>query len=395
MILSLVPLHAQNSVKGIVRDITTNMPIEMVTVSTGDAQFSTLTNRSGNFQLKFNSGVTNIVFSHLSYAKYQVNLTDLPADGVFYLNPKTFELEEVVIINTPINLFLEKLIASSRAQLTTPLVQNTYYREFLTFNGRYVEFSDGLVDFSLYRKGKDIENKVAVNQSRAVFLEEYKQGSLKVINPVIENYMPEICNFTYLKGIFLTKKRYKSYNFTFKNFTSPEGTPLTKIEFNPTEGVKDDLWEGTIIYDPEKYIIMDIDIKKVPALLQYAKVHNRLIFGKYQYGGYTLKTSYKNVAEKYMLSYFRWHREVRTWKPNAFDNHYSCKNDIIVTSSTTDGSEFDENEPYRKKTLYETPTNYKDKFWEGNNAILLTEEEQQIIKLLDTKTINPQTNKLE
>src|SRR5690606_38724224 len=94
------------------------------------------------------------------------------------LEPQEIVLEEVVVVNTPINEYLKQLIASSQARLNAPSLLNTYYREFVKVNERYTKFADGLVDYSVIKDKKKIKTQTQVKQSRAAKIQNAEDEAL-------------------------------------------------------------------------------------------------------------------------------------------------------------------------------------------------------------------------
>lgn len=373
------------TVKGVVKDMVTHKPIEFVTVSTDDFKFNTISNSEGAFRLRFNPGVGKITFSHLGYKDYHLKLSNLPADSIFYLEPKNFEVEEVVIMNTPINEFLRKLIDNSKASQTSPLQLKGYYREFLNFNGHYVKFADALTGYTISGNGKKVKPKLSVKQSRAKQLASYKEGFVRALVDVRKTAALD-CNFEVPEYIFFSGKGYKDYDYTFKSRESEGGENLMVISFSPKRGLKKNLFEGSIVYNPTKNIILNIDVKMVEGLKQYAEESSFLFIARYKDLEFVYKSAFRDTDGRYSLSFSSLNGSVRIWRKNAYDNTYIFKNDLIITETLpqTPDSKAD---AYHERSLYESGSNYTDKFWEGNNAIQLTPEEEKIVQSLENKTL--------
>ncbi len=56
---------------------------------------------------------------------------------------------------------------------------------------------------------------------------------------------------------------------------------------------------------------------------------------------------------------------------------------MVVTNATPDVAGFDNAKKFKYRSLYYSGTNYTDSFWLGNNAMVLTPEEEEIIKQLE------------
>ncbi len=389
--LSAATATAQSVViKGVVKDITSNQPLSHVTVSSDDGKWVTITNDEGSFSLACAVSTKKIVFSCLGYAPYSSTTATPPADGIFYLEPKDFELDEVVIINTPIDEFMNKLIKSSIQQLKTPVVLNTYYREFIKINNKNTKFADGLVNYNLYRKKDDLKSGIVVKQSRAVELDTFTEGAVRGIGPSVVDAMDIESNFLVFRQIFHKKKVYKNYDYVIKSLKTVSNQPLALISFTPKAGVKDDLYNISVIYNPDRNIILDIEIKAVPELAQYAHAVN-VILARYTINLLEYKSSFKVVNGLYLPSYFYLSGVVHVWN-KKYDNTYRFKSDMIVTNYSTNEADFVKKDQYDERTLYERGSNYTEEFWLKNNSIVLTDEEEQIIQSLNKQKQQIQTN---
>jgi hypothetical protein len=389
--LSVATATAQSVViKGVVKDITSNQPLSHVTVSSDDGKWVTITNDEGAFSLACPASTKKIVFSCLGFAPYSSTTANPPDDGMYYLEPKDFELDEIVIINTTIDDFMNKLIKSSIQQLKAPVVLNTYYREFIKINNKNTKFADGLVDYNLYKKKPDnIKTGIVVKQSRAVELDTFTEGMVRGVGPSVVDAMLIQSNFLMFSQIFHKKSVYKKYDYTIKSLKSEDNQPLSSITFTPKPGVKDDLYNVTVLYNPDRNIILDIEFKAIPELAEYTRVVN-ILLARYTISLSHYKSSFKVVNGIYMPSYSFLYGVIHIWNKN-YDNTYRLKCDMIVTNYSLNEADFTKKDQYDERTLYERGNNYTEEFWLKNNSIVLTDEEEQIIQSLNKQKQQIQT----
>ena len=59
-------------IKGTLKDINTQEPVEAATISVPDSNVGTVSNSEGNFRIVLPDGAKNIIISHLSYKTYSV-----------------------------------------------------------------------------------------------------------------------------------------------------------------------------------------------------------------------------------------------------------------------------------------------------------------------------------
>lgn len=377
---------------GTALDKTTNKPLERATIVTADGRRSTVTNAQGKFALSYPQGTTKIIISHLGYASLTIKPGSATANATYYLEPKAYTVEEVVVPATPIYDVIERIRLNSVKHLQTPLVLNTYYREFITINDTCRKFSDALIDYNIApnNKATRVSTTISVKQSRAAEIHaNVKEGMLRGMGPDTRDMMEYACNFDYLKKFFPNKKEYKKYKFSFEERADANANVLTAIVFRPKEDVHEYLFEGEIVYNQETELILNVDIRPAPSHTQYLRTKNLLI-ARYTISDLIVKSTFAEINGMYMPAYLYIYGVVHTWNKN-YDNAYKFTSDVIVTGSTEDLSTF--NGRYRHRSLYEAGTNYSEKFWLNNNAVLLTPEEESIIESLEKNNILENNNK--
>lgn len=376
-------LIAQSVVRGVVKE-KSGEPLSHVTVSTEDGRNVTLTNDAGSFSLSYPDGTKMIIFEHIGYAPLFMGISEFPKDGMIYMAPESLVLDEVIVMNISIREHIQGLVKSSVAQMKSPLQLSTYYREFINMNKQYIKFADGLIDFNIDRKGDYMESDLIVNQSRAVsFPESEEEAAIRVIPADVRNAVGTACNFHIINRIFRNKKSYRKYEFVIKSQKTKNGQLTETITFKPKENMDEALYEGTIVYDPAKKIILNIDATMSAPLRKYAEVRN-LIVGKARLESFTYQSAFKVVDGQYMLSHSALYGNMHVWNNSgSINNVYRVKSDMIVTNFTSNFAEFSRKEKFKHRTLYEGGTNYTNKFWLTNNSIQLTAEEEAIVKEIE------------
>lgn len=381
LIVPLLSLAQDITITGTIKDMATSAPMDHVTVATADGKQVTISNEEGAFALTCPSGTQKIIFSFLGYADYTVSLKQLPADGIFYLEPKDFVLDEIIIVNRPINEFIQELVDNSILHLDAPIVLNTYYREFVKVNDQYTKFADGLVDYSVFRNKKNVKTEVSVKQSRAAKLPTDETidaaSGLDVRKAVAGSSV-----FYTLGKTLLDDKNYKKHDFIIRSQKDAQGKEIQIISFSPKPGIQEAMYTGRIVFYPESNLIVNFDIKLDPAYAQFAKVVNLLII-KAKLTALDYQSGFKIADGKYMLSYASRNGTLHFWNKKKYDDHLEFKSDLVATGYSTTVPEMRKDEKYREKTLYERGTSFTDKFWLKGNAVLLTKEEEAIVKSLE------------
>lgn len=370
-------------VKGTVKDAASGEVLSHITITTENRENATVTNTDGNFALTCHENTGKIILSSIGYAETAYVISGLPNDDMYLMEPTSIEMEEIIVINIPINVFLEKLVKSSVAGFTSPLQLSTYYREFVKNNSTYTRFSDGLIDYNLYRKGRKIDTEIIVKQSRAAKLPQNEEETLDVVSPLdVRKAVSKDYAFKPI-DLLLDKKAYNKYNFTIKSQQNNSGQIYEVIYFEPMDDVHEALYKGTIVYDPKTNRILDIDMNMAESHKKYIKEINFLI-AHASLLDLSYKSSFTITDNRYMLalSLRDVSMNIRTKKLNE---NFKFKSDLVVTNFTSDVVKFNKKEKYKEKSLYENGNKYSGKFWLGSNSILLTVEEEAIIKSLESE----------
>lgn len=385
LVLFVTGAFAQSQIKGVIKDIVTNEAVSHVTISSSDEKTMTISNEEGAFSLSLPAGVQKFTISSLGYNSYEFNAQNLPADGVYLIEPKELVLDEVVMMNTPINEHLKNLIASSQAKLNAPAVLNTYYREFVKINQNYTKFADGLVDYSVLRDKKKLKTQIQVKQSRAEKLESEEDEALDAVTALdVRKAVLKDYGFNGVYNIFLKDDGYKDYDFLIKTQKDAAGNEQEVITFTPKEGLKKELYQGKIVYDRAGKLIMNVNLSLIPATAEYTKVHNFLIL-KAQLDDVTYNSGFKIVDGKYMLSFSSRDGSIHIWNKKRFNDVVNFKSDLVVTGFSANVPDLARNDKYKERSLYENGNSYTEKFWQKNNSIVMTAQEEQIVKSLENK----------
>ena len=205
-LLLTVSSFSQTVIKGIVKDIESKVALSYATISTEDQQYSTVSNAEGAFVLSCPESTKKIVITYLGYATLKVSTTALPASGIYFMDVEAFTLDEVIVMNTPINEFMDKLVNNSVEKLTSPIVLSTYYREFVKINDKYTKFADGLIDYNVTKKDKSVKTDLVVKQSRAAELNLFEEGMVRGIGADVRRAVSDDSGFESIKSVFPGKK---------------------------------------------------------------------------------------------------------------------------------------------------------------------------------------------
>lgn len=386
-----VSAFAQKTIQSKIKDMATGEPVEMATITAEGTTISTVSNAEGSFRITLPASVTQLNISHLNYRPYTINVAD--ASDEINLEPSIFTLEEVVVTNQPVEGLLRGAVKASKKKMEKSLLLNTYYREFVKINGRYVRFADGLVDFYVKRKSGAAD--VYVNQSRTRKLvkvgdtkimtrggDSITQADMQTIESIgvykIDDAIETSYNFGLVNKIASDADL---YDLTLKTRQDKNGRNLQIVSIKPKAGGKG-LYMGTVTYDTATNLILDANIQIDPAFISNAPEVK--IFGIYlRITAIEKHTSFVLDKDKYIVSYNKGRVGIYIKFRDKIDDNMEFLNDMVVNNHKETEETPDRATRFRGKNLYNAGNHYTTEFWKNSNALLLTAAEEAILKSME------------
>jgi hypothetical protein len=374
------------NIRGLLKDAVRNEPIIAASIGIKNTGMGTISNDEGVFQLTApKSGV--VLISCLGYKELSVPVSDFKEETQTILLEQSEEvLEEVMVTKVPLQQVLLDIIAASKARFNKPIVLHTYYREFVKLNGKYKKFSDGLLDYHASGGTKKTKSDLIVKQNRSFSLslptedEEQIGATLNVQKGISNSY-----SFEFLEREVINKKDFENYDFTLKSRKNKDGKELYVIIIEPKKEVEKSLYEGAFVYDPETKLIYDADLHFAESHKQYPRVVS-LLGMHVSPLDIKFRAVYKMVNNNYVLSHNNRYVHYKYWT-KKYQEITESRSDLIVTDFEQDDLTYNKKEVYKKKYLYDKPTKYTGKFWQKNNAIVITNEEEKVISSLEKDAI--------
>ena len=392
-LLLLMPLAAvaQNiTISGTLKDSQTNEPVDMASIGAADSNISTISNETGNFRLTLPQGTEKIYFSHLNYKTYTLTLEGKDQSIDIKMEPNTIELEEVVVTNQPINGLLKAAVDASQKRFEKSILMNTYYREFAKINNNYLKFADGLLDYYIKRKSGAAD--LYVQQSRAkqlipngqkVFkkLKYTKDGDNTDLASTMNIYdvRDAIADASHFKGVKRILSDDDKYNFELKLRKNSNGKDVEIVKITPKPEVKEMLLEGQVIYESDTKLIVDIELRTAKSHEQYSEMINVLLF-KFKILSLAKRTGFRTDNGKYIMAYCQNRASFYILNKNQFDDTFEFMSDVITIDYKEGEFEFDKKKKYKNKDLFAAGNNYTSEYWKTSNMLLLTGEEEKILK---------------
>ena len=375
-------INAQkNEYSGIVKDSETLLPIEFVNIyfENGSNNNSTgsISNELGEFTLRHNE--YKATFSHINYESLTINLNE--DFNEIILKPKTFILDDIIISTLSAREYLNNIIKDSKKKITKNTLLKSYCREIVKIDNEFTKFSDALVDY--YIKKGNGKSKILLRESR-VFdngnIDSLDNSSINEINTVfkLRDYVKNAYDFDMLEEIVEDE----NYEFELKLKRELNGKEYEFVEIIPNIESEQLLYKGYIVIDIESNNILEYKIQTSENHLKHAKLRNILI-AKFKINNGLKWSKFKMLNNQYILTYNKKQFEMHIKMGKKVNSDFNFSIDLFFY-------EFINNveipkKGYKKSTIYEAGTDYKEEFWEKYNSFPLTESQQNFIKTAKEK----------
>ena len=380
LLISFVVDAQTKTYNGIIKDIATQLPIELVSISIQNSNIGTVSNEEGNFRITIPNDLKTLQFNHLNYNLYFFTPEAGQTELEIFLEPKAFTLDEVIVSNVPLDKLLSDLKKNSKKHFDKSALIKTYYREMNNVNGKYITFSDGMLDF--YVKKSNGKSDLHVKQSRAFKLDDPEMNAKQKNSEGVSFDVKKGISGAYSFNIVDELSNNDDYDYQLRNKTDKNGNSIQVIKIEPKENIQKDLYEGTITYDGKTKLILEIDVRKAPSHAQYSKLINILI-AKVKINDVVKKTSFRIDGDKYILVYSRVMLNFYIKMGKQINDNFKCLSDVYALDYQEGQFELAKDKRYPEKSLYKAGNNFTTEFWKTNNIMLLSDTEEKIIKSLE------------
>lgn len=178
ILLCVGQINSQTKLIGIVKNNSTNLPIENANITSNNQLFATSTNSDGNFELIIDNKVKNteIIVSCIGYDSQTIVIDESKYFPLIVnLNEKSILLEEVYVVSVK-NILDKALEKYNQNYLLNPQYE-IYFKQVSTFDGKIKRYAEGS-GYLLNKVNEDIKikpikiNKAIDNNYQLNFLSE-------------------------------------------------------------------------------------------------------------------------------------------------------------------------------------------------------------------------------
>ena len=362
------------SVQGNVVDAVSGRPMESVHVSVPGRHYATVTNADGDFTIKSDQPVSEVVFSYLGYRTLRQKAVGAPLR--IRLTPESMPLAEAsIVMGDPREILGEAIRRIPDNYSKNPELMECFYRETVRKRNRYIFVSEAVA--RLYKTGYDgniYRDRAALEKSR-ILLSQRRTDTLSV---KMQGGPTQALTFDVVKNpeILFDEEELSLYEFEMGMPTYIGDRIQFVIHFRPGSRPVDwALFHGTLYIDRDLLsftrIEMSMDMSDVDKATRQMIVKKPLSL-RVTPKELSVVISYRLKDGQSRLEYFRSTMRFNCdWKKRLFATAYAVVNELVVTDLREPAVPIARAEAFRSVDyLIEKATEFQDPdFWKDYNII--------------------------
>lgn len=362
------------SVQGNVVDAVTGRPMESVHVSVPGRHYATVTNADGDFTIKSDQPVSEVVFSYLGYRTLRQKAVGAPLR--IRLTPESMPLAEAsIVMGDPREILGEAIRRIPDNYSKNPELMECFYRETVRKRNRYIFVSEAVA--RLYKTGYDgniYRDRAALEKSR-ILLSQRRTDTLSV---KMQGGPTQALTFDVVKNpeILFDEEELSLYEFEMGMPTYIGDRIQFVIHFRPGSRPVDwALFHGTLYIDRDLLsftrIEMSMDMSDVDKATRQMIIKKPLTL-RVTPKELSVVISYRLKDGQSRLEYFRSTMRFNCdWKKRLFATAYAVVNELVVTDLREPAVPIARAEAFRSVDyLIEKAAEFQDPdFWKDYNII--------------------------
>ncbi len=362
------------SVQGNVVDAVSGRPMESVHVSVPGRHYATVTNADGDFTIKSDQPVSEVVFSYLGYRTLRQKAVGAPLR--IRLTPESMPLAEAsIVMGDPREILGEAIRRIPDNYSKNPELMECFYRETVRKRNRYIFVSEAVA--RLYKTGYDgniYRDRAALEKSR-ILLSQRRTDTLSV---KMQGGPTQALTFDVVKNpeILFDEEELSLYEFEMGMPTYIGDRIQFVIHFRPGSRPVDwALFHGTLYIDRDLLsftrIEMSMDMSDVDKATRQMIIKKPLSL-RVTPKELSVVISYRLKDGQSRLEYFRSTMRFNCdWKKRLFATAYAVVNELVVTDLREPAVPISRAEAFRSVDyLIEKAAEFQDPdFWKDYNII--------------------------
>ena len=357
-------------IQGKIVDEKDSIGIAYASISIKNNHLGTITNGDGVFQFSIDEKYKNdtIIISHLSYKRIKIAIKDIDNnnDRFFYLKKKTNNLSEVVISIDSTYIILNEAYLATKKATALPTILNTYYKETVLKNDKYVLFADALLDVYINDK-KVIQHRI--NQSRIL----RDTNVIINLNPVFITSLTNVYNAISKrkKGESVTHNDRLEEDINGKYYIISSTPVKTNTEISS-------LFNTSIYIDKKTMLIIRVEAKIAAEFIPKIREQKRDDYSA-KFKSIEQVFNYNIIDNELYLEYSMIKAEINKCHESYTDKFTYFSEMYLLDVPDVKAKKFKRRDLFKGNYIYQSEGNHDYEFWNNRNIIKPTKKEQEFI----------------
>ncbi|MCL6266726.1 carboxypeptidase-like regulatory domain-containing protein [Flagellimonas myxillae] len=369
-------------INGKVIDQNTGEPIPYCNIAVELSVSGTSSNELGEFVVAVDSLPTKIIFSHISYEKKVVELSEA-SDLVITLEPLTHNLDEITLTASKDDSFAKSLARKAFQKaiqnVNRPHYGKAFYRQKSKNGDMYSEFSEIIYDIRYNNGGIDdweiIEGRYALNpggvhNKNFTLLSRLITPLQPATDELIFPMHPDLTNF---------------YNLSIIDHITSGNTKIAVIDFKPKKGLGVPIFEAEVYIDVASHDILKIVGNVLSDDIKLVRLSEKN--GSWKKYNISYEIAYKKDSlQNLLLDYVNLKQSFDYYINDSFKFHTTSSSNLVF---------FEHYFPLSRKRLGGSnrinksdwdrldEIGYNEKFWAENPIVKRTPVEEDVISAFE------------
>ena len=394
LFVSAISLAAQTDsvrlgyvVRGRVTDLSSGKPIESAHVSVPGRHHATVTNEDGDFSIKSDAPIRELIFSYVGYRTVRQRIGSEPVQVVMV--PESILLEEALIVSgDPAQIVQAAVSLIPDNYSPKPELLECFYRETVRKRQRFTYISEAVARIykSPYDRGSVYRDRAALEKSRILLSQRRSDTlSIKMMGGPTQAITQDVVKNS---DILFDPDELNLYHFEMATPVHMDGRTQFVIRLTPKTECDYALYHGTLYIDRETLafsrIELSLDMSDKGKATRMMLVRKPLTL-RFTPRELSLIINYRWDGEKYRLEYFRSTLRFNCdWKRRLFATAYTVVNELVVTDVRPEATPIARQEMFRTTDILdEKAGEFLDPdFWADYNIIEPSESLEHAIERL-------------
>lgn len=357
-------------VKGIVKDAENGKAIPTVHVSIPGRNFATVTNADGEFILKSDEPINEIVCSCLGYRKKTVKAADYVKVS---LQREAYPINESSVVSgDPAAIVRAALEKADKTYCPEPELLECFYRETVQKRSRYTYVAEAVA--RIYKDSYPLGRDASALEKSRLLLSQRRSDTLSVKTQGGPN-MALTCDFLTKREHLFTEEEMALYEFRLLPSAYIGDRLQLVVSMTPATEVTYALYFVTLYIDFETLsftrIEASLDMRNQPKAIRAILVSKPMSL-RFFPEEVSIVYNYRTSGDVTRLEYFRSTiRFACDWRKRLFKTKYTAVNELVVTDVLPEASPIPRSERFGPRSyLNDEAAHFADPdFWSGYNII--------------------------